>query len=98
MTTKIKQILEKLDINKTGTYDNHFYIIKLDNSNEYSKVYTKLCDNAVNQEYPYFDTNTSKSTIKVTNYFEFELDNIIYNIFLIGNFDTEEYYLKIGEK
>lgn len=98
MTNKIKQILQKLEIEKTGTYDNHFYVIKLDDSTEYSRAYTKLCDNAINTEYPYFDTNTSKSVIKATNYFEFELDSIVYNIFLVGNFETEEYYLKIGEK
>lgn len=92
----VKSILTRLDIKDTGTYDNHFYLIKIKNSDEYAKTYTKLNKNAVNTEYPTFGTNKSDSTIKITNYFEIEEDNIKYLLFLIADFDKDDYYLKIG--
>lgn len=98
MINDIETILKKLEINKTGHYDNHFYIIDIEDSNEYARFYTKLSHNAVNTEFPNFGTNTNDTTIKVTNYFEFENDNITYNLFLIADFDSDKYYLKIKEK
>jgi hypothetical protein len=92
----IKQILNRLDIDDTGKYDNQFYIIDIDNSDEYAKVYTKLSKNAINTEFPTFGTNTSNSTVKITNYFEIEEDNNKYLLFLIADFENEKYYLKIG--
>lgn len=92
----VKKILTRLGIEDTGTYDNHFYIIQIDNSNEYAKMYTKLSKNAINTEFPSFGTNKSDSTIKITNYFEIEEDNNTYLLFLIADFDNENYYLKIG--
>jgi hypothetical protein len=94
--TAIKNILARLDIKETGKYDNHFYIIQIADSNEYAKMYTKLEKNAINTEYPTFGTNTSNSTVKITNYFELEEDNDKYLLFLIADFDKDEYYLKIG--
>ena len=92
----IKTILNRLELAETGTYDNHFYIIKFDSSDEYAKAYTKLSKNAVNTEFPAFGTNTSDSTVKITNYFELEEDNVKYLLFLIADFDKDVYYLKIG--
>lgn len=92
----IKNILNRLEITETGKYDNHFYIIDIANSDDYAKMYTKLSRNAINTEYPTFGTNTSNSTVKVTNYFELEEDNDKYNLFLIADFDKDKYYLKIG--
>ena len=92
----IKDILTRLEIDLTGTYNNHFYVIQLENSNEYAKMYTKLNKNAINTEYPTFGTNTSDSTVKITNYFEIEEENNKYLIFLIADFQNDEYYLKIG--
>lgn len=92
----VKDILARLEIEETGTYDNHFYIIKIADSNEYAKMYTKLEKNAINTEYPTFGTNKSNSTIKITNYFELEEDNNKYLLFLIADFDKDDYYLKIG--
>lgn len=92
----VKKILSRLGIEDTGTYDNHFYIIQIDNSNEYAKMYSKLSRNAINTEFPSFGTNKSDSTIKITNYFEIEEDNNTYLLFLIADFDNENYYLKIG--
>ena len=92
----VKNILDRLAIKETGRYDNHFYIIDIADSNEYAKMYTKLEKNAINTEYPTFGTNSSNSTVKITNYFELEEDNNKYLLFLIADFDKDEYYLKIG--
>jgi hypothetical protein len=92
----IKNILDRLEIDATGKYDNRFYIIDIEDSDEYAKMYTKLSRNAINTEYPTFGTNTNNTTVKVTNYFELEEDNILYNLFLIADFDRDKYYLKIG--
>jgi hypothetical protein len=92
----IQDILTRLGISETGSYDNHFYVINIENSDEYAKMYTKLSKNAINTEFPTFGTNTNNSTVKVTNYFELEEDNNTYNLFLIADFDKDKYYLKIG--
>lgn len=92
------KILKKLKLKDDGVYDNHFYVITLKNSDEYAKLYSDLSENAINTEYPSFATNTNKTTVKVTNYFEIDVDSITYNIFLIADFDEDRYYLKIGEQ
>ena len=92
----VKRVLDRLGIEETGRYDNHFYIIPIEDSNEYAKMYTKLEKNVINTEYPTFGTNSSNSTVKITNYFELEEDNDKYLLFLIADFDKDEYYLKIG--
>lgn len=92
----LKNILTRLGLEETGTYENRFYVINIEDSNEYAKMYTKLSKNAINTEFPTFGTNTSNSTVKVTNYFELEEDNEKYNLFLIADFDNDKYYLKIG--
>ena len=94
---EIKHILDRLEIETTGRYENHFYVIPIENSDEYAKVYTKLSKNAIDTEYPTFGTNTNNSTVKVTNYFELEEDNNKYLLFLIADFQKDEYYLKIGD-
>jgi hypothetical protein len=92
----VKNILARLEIEDTGKYENHFYIIDMENSDEYAKMYTKLSKNAINTEFPTFGTNTSEATVKITNYFEIEEDNDKYMLFLIADFDNDKYYLKIG--
>lgn len=92
----VQTILDRLEITETGTYENHFYIINLEDSDAYAKMYTKLTRNAINTEFPSFGTNTSDSTVKITNYFELEEDNKKYLLFLIADFDKDNYYLKIG--
>jgi hypothetical protein len=92
----LKNILARLELEATGRYDNKFYIINIEDSDEYAKMYTKLSKNAINTEFPTFGTNTNNSTVKVTNYFELEEDNEKYNLFLIADFDKDKYYLKIG--
>lgn len=92
----VKKILSRLNIEDTGRYDNHFYIIDIENSDEYAKMYTKLSKNAIDTEFPTFGTNASNSTVKITNYFELEEENNKYILFLIADFKNDEYYLKIG--
>jgi hypothetical protein len=92
----VQKILDRLEIDLTGIYDNHFYKIDLADSDEYAKIYSKLCKNAINTEFPSFGTNTNNSTVKVTNYFELEEDNNKYLLFLIADFNEDLYYLKIG--
>lgn len=96
--TNIKNVLKRLELEDSGRYDNHFYVIPLANSNEYAKMYTKLDKNAINTEYPEFTSNSSNSTIRVVNYFELEEDEIVYNVFLFADFKEDKYYIKIGEK
>ena len=76
---------------------NQFYVIPLDNSDDYAKTYTKLSKNAICTEYPTFGTNTNDATVKITNYFELEEDNDKYLLFLIADFQNDKYYLKIGD-
>ena len=96
--TNIKNVLNKLELDETGHYDSHFYIIKFDGSDAYARAYTKLNRNAVNTEFPNFGVNTNNSTVKITNYFELDDEGTSYNIFLIADFDKDEYFVKIGEK
>lgn len=98
MTKNIKRILDRLDINEAGTYKDHFYVIPLKDSNDYSRMYTKLDKNAINTEFPEFAKNTSESTTKITNYFEIDVENETYDIFLIADFNEDTYYVKIGER
>ena len=98
MTNNITSILKKLNLDDIGKYDNHFYVIQLKDSNEYAKMYSHLSEVAINTEYPNFGTNTNNSTVKITNYFELDFNNITYNIFLIADFNNDTYYVKIGEK
>lgn len=96
--TDIRNVLQRLGLENSGRYENHFYIIPLADSNEYARTYTKLDKNAINTEYPEFTSNSNNATEKIVNYFEIEEDEIIYNIFLFADFKNEKYYVKIGEK
>jgi hypothetical protein len=96
MNNPVQKVLDRLGIDSTGNYDNHFYKIDLEDSDEYAKMYTKLSKNAINTEFPTFGTNTSDATVKITNYFELEEDQNKYILFLIADFKNDEYYLKIG--
>ena len=96
MNNSLENILARLELEAVGRYDNRFYIIDLEDSNEYAKMYTKLSKNAINTEFPTFGTNTNSSIVKIANYFELEEDNEKYILFLIADFDKDKYYLKIG--
>lgn len=92
----VQTILNRLEIEDTGTYENHFYIVKLEDSDDYARTYSKLTKNAINTEFPSFGTNTNDSTVKITNYFEIEEDNNKYLLFLVADFENDSYYLKVG--
>ncbi len=96
--SSLTKVLKKLELKSDGHYKNNFYVIDLDSSDEYSRMYTLLDKNAINTEYPNFEKNSSSSVTKVINYFELEVDQILYNIFLIANFKDDIYQIKIGEK
>ena len=96
--TDIKNVLQRLGLENSGRYENHFYIIQLADSNEYARTYTKFDNIAINTEYPEFTSNSNNATEKIVNYFEIEEDEITYNIFLFADFKNEKYYVKIGEK
>ena len=102
MTSNIKNILKRLEIEDLGRYENHFYVISLANSNEYARMYTKLDKNAINTGSPTYGLNASNNLEKEVHYFELEEDEITYNIFLIANYkeedDEKKYYIRIGEK
>ena len=94
----IDKLLKKLNIKDTGVYKNHFYTITLNNSDHYAKMYSLLDKYAVNTEYPEFTKNTNGTTTNVANYFETEIDDIKYQIFLFADFNKDEYKLKITEQ
>jgi hypothetical protein len=98
MTNDIKPLLKRLKIEDTGTYENHFYIVNIADSNEYAKMYTKLVNNTINLEYPTQENDSNKNLIKTTHYFKTTEDDITYELFLIGDLENDQYYLKIGEK
>lgn len=95
---KFKDILQEIGLPKTGRYINHFYVIELADSNEYSRVYTLLDTNTLNTEDPNFGKNDKGSVDRITNYFEYTADLITYNIFLIADFKDDHYYVKIGRQ
>lgn len=98
MVTDVTKLLKRLEIKDTGYYDNHFYIINFEDSNEYAQIYTKLDKNAVNIGYPSIEKNTNNSTTKIINYFEMEENEMIYDLFLFADFINDKYYLKISER
>ena len=98
MNSDISSILKRLHLKSTGRFDNHFYVIQIDNSDEYAKVYSLLDEFAINTEYPNFIKNSNNQTQKIINYFEIEENSSEFLIFLIADFKNDSYYLKIGEK
>lgn len=98
MTSDIGALLKKLGISDTGYYDNHTYIIPLEDSEAYAKMYSLLDTRAINTEYPVFTQNSNKNTTKVVNYFETAVDSDEYTIFLTADFENENYYIRIREK
>ncbi len=98
MKDNLAKVLSKLGLPKEGSFQNGFYVVELEDSNTYAKVYTLLDERAINTEYPNFGTNTNNSTVKVTNYFELDEGETTYNIFLIADFKNGRYYVKIGEQ
>lgn len=88
----IEQLLKELNINKVGSYSkNNNYIIDIDNSNEFGRVYSTL-DN--NEELDESDDSTNINmhnaniTYKYKNQFQ---------LTLIADWDNDTYKLVIEE-
>lgn len=96
--TNIKAVLKTLGLDDIGTYDNNFYVVPIENSDEYARVFSRLDKKAENTGYPSFGQNTSGNVVKVANYFELDVENVTYNLFLVADFTEDRYYLRIGEK
>lgn len=94
----ISKLLKKLTIKDTGIYKNHFYIIELEDSNAYARMYTILDKYAVNTEYPAFTKTDSGTTTNIVTYFEATADDKEYELFLMADFKEDRYKLKIKEK
>lgn len=98
MITNILDLLKKLEISERGSYVDEFYVIKLKNSDDYCRMYGKLDATTINLSDPSIGTNTNDSTVNVVSYFETEIDNIVYDLFLEADFNEDSYELRITEK
>lgn len=87
----MKEFLETLGITLPG-YENDdlSYVIDIPDSNEYSRIFTKLDSNDQLHEVPNEDDTFNFNVIS----YESEL----YNIDLYSNYDTDEYRLECSKK
>lgn len=85
------RILNQLGINADGSYQSGKYIVELEDSNEFSKMYT-LLDNSDVVEIDDFATLITDKVTELT----FDGDN--FKIKLVGNFITNMYRLVITEE
>lgn len=97
MTNDITEILDRLGLGKEGTYDNGFYVIDIDNSDDYARYQTRLSKIANDSENPSQELNTNDTLVKWTSYYTIEVNNKTYNLFLIADFEDNTYQLKIGK-
>lgn len=97
MLAEIDKVLKYLSLKDIGTYEDLFYIYPIKSSDEYATMHTKLDQLAKNEEYPGYTADTAKNITKITTYFELTLDDITYGLFLIGDFENDEYRLRIKE-
>ena len=87
----LEELLRELNIDKDYIEnENGSYTIELDNSNEYSRYYTRIDKSGLFEE----DEEASQITID-TSTLQFINDDFV--LTLMGNFDTDEYSLIIRE-
>lgn len=88
----IQDLLKELRIENKEPYENEngSYTIDLDNSNEYSRYYSKLDKSDMFEE----DEEASQVSIE-TSSIQYLSDDFI--VTLMANFDTDEYKLIIRE-
>lgn len=98
MVTDILDLLKKLNIEERGSYVDEFYVIKLKNSDDYDRMYGKLDAETTNLGDPSIGVNTNDSTVGITTYFEAEINDIAYDLFLEADFAEDSYELRITEK
>lgn len=91
--TDIVEYLKKLNINLEGTEtDNGVYVIDLQDSNEYGRIYSKL-ENAE-------DLDLMEENMVITEQGSsliYESDSEPYLLNLIGDFDSDRYQLIINK-
>ena len=97
MTNDITEILDKLGLGKEGVYNDGFYVIDIDNSDDYARYQTRLSKIANDSENPSQELNTDDTLVKWTSYYTMEVNSKTYNLFLIADFDNNTYQLKIGK-
>lgn len=88
---KISQLLFDLNIKKEGEIVDDYYVIKLDNYNEFNQVYNKL-EKSLELER---DSNNSKVD-EDSAHVEYFNDDL--TVELIAIFDEDEYTLNIIEE
>ena len=87
---KLKQLLDSLQINREGKLSGDKYIIQLNNSDDYSKMYTKLdkCEEATLDPEGMIMSNSESLMTYLTDDFD---------ITLKADFDKDNYFLIIEE-
>ena len=88
----MEKFIRDLNLNKSGHYEKNKYIIQLEDSNEFSRVYT-LLDNS---NLVWLDTEavliSEHSTVLVYND-----EDLNFNVKLIADYDGENYQIIISE-
>lgn len=90
MNDKLQALLKSLNITKEGKMSNNKYLITLDNSDEYSRMYTNLDKNGdtyLDPEGMIMSSSTSLMTYLTDDF----------DITLKADFDNDKYYLIIEE-
>lgn len=90
MNDKLQALLKSLNITKEGKMSNNKYLITLDNSDEYSRMYTNLDKNGdtyLDPEGMIMSSSTSLMTYLTDDF----------DITLKADFDNDNYYLIIEE-
>lgn len=89
-TEKIEKLLKELNIDKTGKVQDEQYVIVLDDSNEYSRVYTKL------DKYEGADLDPEEMVMSDSSSIMIYLTDD-FDITLKADFNEDRYYLIIEE-
>ena len=93
----ITELLDRLGFEKNGRWENGFYVIPIPDSDTFALYETRLSMRANDSENPSQESNTNRSLVKWTDYYTIDVNNITYNLFLIADFENNEYLLKIKE-
>jgi hypothetical protein len=98
MITDILDLLKKLGIEERGTYEDEFYVVKLKDSDAFGEIYGRLDGEATNLGDPSIGVNTNDTTTDITGYFEADMGDVTYKLYLTADFADDIYELRIKEK
>lgn len=98
MITDILDLLKKLGIEERGAYEDEFYVIKLKDSDAFGEMYGKLDGETMNLGDPSIGVNTNDTTTDITGYFETDMGDVKYELYLAADFANDSYELRIKEK